>query len=127
MSKNSHWLFIDYGAIECAKMATLPIPKTAQAMNPEVEVDDAQKEPERPIKRLGFTHRRLQEKLCESRMLEVLDRNLSSSMTLGSNQEHEDELVCVSTMVAVDDAHSDSTHDEFQKRVVRMALFDIEV
>lgn len=92
-------------------------------MNPEVEVDEAQKDHKRPVRRLGFTHRRLQEKLCESRMLEVLDRNLSSSMALGSsNQEHEDELVCVSTMVAVDGTHSDSTHDEFQKRVVRMAL-----
>lgn len=90
-------------------------------MNPEVEVDDAQKEHKHPVRRLGFTHRRLQEKLCESRMLEVLDRHLSSSMASGSNQETEDELVCVSMMVAVD-AQFDSTHEEFQKRVVSLAL-----
>jgi hypothetical protein len=103
-------------------------------MNPEVF-----EEGERPLvakaaKRAGTRlHRRLQESISESRMLQVLDRSLEigrstssfktpstnrSSLDLSNQnqeeEEEEEELVCVSTMVAVE---AEVAQEEPQQRV----------
>ncbi|TMW68758.1 hypothetical protein Poli38472_006226 [Pythium oligandrum] len=62
--------------------------------------------------------RRLKAKITESRMLELLDRQLEQDRTgqsvLDSNQDGEDELVCDSTMVRLE---GPATPDAFDQRV----------
>lgn len=113
--------------------SSLPRRILAIGMNPEV-FEDGERLVVARAKRAGTRlHRRLQESISESRMLQVLDRSLeidrsapslktpsTTRSLLGlSNQnqdeeEEEEELVCVSTMVAVE---SEAVQEEPQQRV----------
>lgn len=102
-------------------------------MNPEVDEHGAAKRTP-PSRKQHILQRRLKSQISESRMLEVLERQLQGDRAselrrkLGSNQEDdatcdgndnrnddEEELVCVSTMVAV--APSAVAADAYDQRV----------
>lgn len=85
-------------------------------MNPEVEEQtvSSEKRDKTTAKKHNFLQRRLKDQISESRMLEVLDRQLQvdrPSEKLDSNQE-EEELVCVSTMVAVEPSAASASPEQ---------------
>lgn len=86
-------------------------------MNPEVEEHTSSgsgKRDKMTAKKHHFLQRRLKDQISESRMLEVLDRQLQvdrPNEKLDSNQE-EEELVCVSTMVAVEPSAASANSEQ---------------
>lgn len=102
-------------------------------MDPEVEEQTgcaagagASKPSERtpPTKKHHILQRRLKDQISESRMLEVLDRQLQGDRANEfhrTNQDDEEELVCVSTMVAVEPSAAAGSN-EFEHRVRRCPL-----
>ncbi|TYZ59766.1 hypothetical protein PybrP1_007649 [[Pythium] brassicae (nom. inval.)] len=93
-------------------------------MNPEVDehpsvTAGAGKRARTPVKKHHILQRRLKDQISESRMLEVLDRQLQGDRANEphrTNQDDEEELVCVSTMVAVEPSAA-TAPAEFEHRV----------
>lgn len=100
-----------FGAVNIGRVIDVETENTSvqgMMMNPEVE-EQAGGPPEKrektPAKKQHILQRRLKDQISESRMLELLDRQLQGDRANGlrrTNQEEEEELVCVSTMIAVE-------------------------